>query len=352
MARFVYKFQAPGGAGSYGVSIFPRAGNIGFENFDPLKQAWAMEQIDVARAKRAARRIATIPAAENAEIDEAIKSGEAVPAIPFIGRVAFDQAVGAILNPLPVPDVSPTARKPDFVNEGKPPPIIFPTVGVGIPEIPKNRFPAPPFPSTIPTDPGPGWDTGPLSTSYPKPATVSSTTQQVCFPVNLSGLLSGITSVASTVGSLASTYYGVRAARAGVPQVALAAPPAVVPAAPVYLQQPAYQTLAPTPAAAVMRTAAYTPGPLPIQQAAMVVPQAAGALAMAGLRGIGKIAAIAAAYGISAELVDGILTMGSPKRRRRRLLTKSDVGDISTMSALLGKNSEAFKTWLATALRR
>ena len=39
------------------------------------------------------------------------------------------------------------------------------------------------------------------------------------------------------------------------------------------------------------------------------------------------------------------------RRRRRRLLTKSDIADISTMAALLGKNSESFKVWLAKATR-
>lgn len=39
------------------------------------------------------------------------------------------------------------------------------------------------------------------------------------------------------------------------------------------------------------------------------------------------------------------------RRRRRRMLTKSDIADISTMSVLLGRNSEAFKTWLAKATR-
>ena len=44
---------------------------------------------------------------------------------------------------------------------------------------------------------------------------------------------------------------------------------------------------------------------------------------------------------------------GAPcrRRRRRRMLTKSDIADISTMASILGKNSEAFKTWLAKATR-
>jgi len=46
-----------------------------------------------------------------------------------------------------------------------------------------------------------------------------------------------------------------------------------------------------------------------------------------------------------------VMTQRAPcrRRRRRRMLTKSDIADISTMAALLGKNSEAFKTWLARA---
>lgn len=47
----------------------------------------------------------------------------------------------------------------------------------------------------------------------------------------------------------------------------------------------------------------------------------------------------------------GAVTRCQPRRRRRRLLTKSDVADISTMAALLGKNSESFKVWLAKATR-
>lgn len=41
----------------------------------------------------------------------------------------------------------------------------------------------------------------------------------------------------------------------------------------------------------------------------------------------------------------------APRRRRRRMLTKSDIADISTMAALLGRSSEAFKVWLAKATR-
>jgi len=66
---------------------------------------------------------------------------------------------------------------------------------------------------------------------------------------------------------------------------------------------------------------------------------------------VGKALGIAAALGLSVDVVDAVLKMGTPKRRRKRLLTKSDVADISTMAALLGKNSEAFKTWLAVSRR-
>ena len=57
---------------------------------------------------------------------------------------------------------------------------------------------------------------------------------------------------------------------------------------------------------------------------------------------------IAAATGVSAAQVAQIRTLSRGRRRRRRMLTKSDVADISTMASLLGKSSEAFKTWLAT----
>jgi len=77
----------------------------------------------------------------------------------------------------------------------------------------------------------------------------------------------------------------------------------------------------------------------------------AGSLVPAGFSAIGKAIGIAAALGLTVDVVDAVLKMGAPKRRRKRLLTKSDVADISTMAALLGKNSEAFKTWLAVSRR-
>jgi len=60
---------------------------------------------------------------------------------------------------------------------------------------------------------------------------------------------------------------------------------------------------------------------------------------------------IAAASGVSAEAVDRVLHYARQgRRRRRRMLTKSDIGDISTMKQILG-NGEAFKLWLAKATR-
>jgi len=60
---------------------------------------------------------------------------------------------------------------------------------------------------------------------------------------------------------------------------------------------------------------------------------------------------IAAASGVSAEAVDRVLHYARQgRRRRRRMLTKSDIGDISTMKTILG-NGEAFKMWLAKATR-
>lgn len=61
--------------------------------------------------------------------------------------------------------------------------------------------------------------------------------------------------------------------------------------------------------------------------------------------------AIAAASGASPEMVDRVLHFARQgRRRRRRMLTKSDIGDISTMRQILG-GGEAFKVWLAKATR-
>lgn len=271
----------------------------------------------------------TISAKENAEIDAAIISGKAIPAIILRNKDLFDKQVHAVLNPI----------IPDVILTGGPPPILQPTVAVKPPSIPTQSVGAPSLPSTVSVS-GPTWDTGPASTSYPTQPTPGQP-GQVCIPMNLSGILGGIGSIADTIGGLASTYYNVRNARAGVPQP-MAAPPAVNPALPIqFAGGPG--TLASTPAAALARTAA------------MVIPS--GVTAMAGLVPtglgglLGKAFGIAAAYGLSVEVVSAILREGTPKRRRKRLLTKSDVADISTMAALLGKNSEAFKTWLAVSRR-
>jgi len=59
---------------------------------------------------------------------------------------------------------------------------------------------------------------------------------------------------------------------------------------------------------------------------------------------------IAAAAGTTPELVDLVLKLARRNKRRRRMLTKSDIGDISTMRQILG-GGEAFKLWLAKATR-
>lgn len=57
---------------------------------------------------------------------------------------------------------------------------------------------------------------------------------------------------------------------------------------------------------------------------------------------------IAAAAGTTPELVDLVLKLGRRNRRRPRMLTKSDIADISTMKAVLG-GGKAFELWLAKA---
>lgn len=55
--------------------------------------------------------------------------------------------------------------------------------------------------------------------------------------------------------------------------------------------------------------------------------------------------------GVSAESVDRVLHYARQgRKRRKRMLTKSDIGDISTMKSILG-GGEAFKMWLARATR-
>lgn len=57
---------------------------------------------------------------------------------------------------------------------------------------------------------------------------------------------------------------------------------------------------------------------------------------------------VAAATGSTPQQVATVRKLCRSRRRRRRMLTKSDIADITTMAAILGKSSEAFKTWLAT----
>lgn len=100
-----------------------------------------------------------------------------------------------------------------------------------------------------------------------------------------------------------------------------------------------------------------TPIPAPSPQPRGIPPPLANgsALPMAAYGGgciSNRDRAIAAASGSSPEMVDRVLHYARQGRhRRKRMLTKGDIGDISTMAALLGKNSDAFKTWLAKATR-
>jgi len=57
---------------------------------------------------------------------------------------------------------------------------------------------------------------------------------------------------------------------------------------------------------------------------------------------------IAQVAGTSPEMVDLVLKLGRRNRRRPRMLTKSDIADISTMKAILG-GGKAFELWLAKA---
>jgi len=300
------------------------------------------------RAAPSSARTGTISAAENREIDIAIATGKAIPSLVLKGRDLFDKQADAVLNPI----------LPDVVLGPKPPPIIL---AGGYPSA-VPQFPPSPLPAPVAV-PGPQFPT--TGSSYPVPlphqptATVNG--GKVC--MNLSDILGGFTDIAKTVGGLASTYYQVKSLGQG-PQIA-AIPQAVNPARPQFQMQP-------TAAMAMAQTGQYTYpqqfGGLPIVQAGLpAVIMGGGALALNALRGItgfgggaavaglvsniGKVAAIAAATGLGMDLIDGILKAGAPKRRRRRLLTKSDIADISTMASLLGKGSEAFKTWLAVSNR-
>lgn len=177
----------------------------------------------------------------------------------------------------------------------------------------------------------------------------------------LTNILGGINQIAQTVGGLATSYYQIRGVRAGPPP----APPSVTPVASAGRPPPA--TTAGVSAPAAIRTRAeqlrkLQPPPVfntagfvnPFAGGNKLVPLTAGAIRTGGtsMAGLGKIAAIAAALGIGVEVVDAVLGMDKHKHRRKRLLTKGDIADIGTMSSMLGKNSEAFRTWLAQSLRR
>lgn len=251
---------------------------------------------------------------EMAEIDAAIKSGKAVPVRPVGGRQLLDAAVDVYTRG--------EAAKPTYHT---PPPPILPQPRIG----------------TVARPPEPNLASAKSAVGPPEePA-----------PMNLSNILSGVTSVAETAAGLASTYYQLRNVRAGVPQ-APAAPPAVNP-----VRQPAGVAIpsVQAPTNRIFRDSGLpqATGTNPYAQQTLLGPAISlGARAMA--TGWGKAAAIAAATGLGIEAVDAVLSHpgARPKRRRRRMLTKSDVADISTMAALLGKNSESFKTWLAGSLRR
>ncbi len=181
---------------------------------------------------------------------------------------------------------------------------------------------------------------------------------------NLNAFLGGLTRTANTLGDVATAYYRVRAARSPPPIVMPALPPpaATIPAPPalnpagarVPLANAKPPEVAPTHSAASVFDLSgfrnpFASGNRIIQQAGL--PALPGGTRVAGL---GKVAAIAAALGIGVEVVDAVLGLDekSKKRRRRRMLTKSDVADIAVMANMLGKGSESFRTWLATNLRR
>lgn len=247
----------------------------------------------------------SIPPSEMAEIDEAIRSGTALYVPPLPSREAFSRAA-------------------EIVISGEAPPL--PTV-LQSPPTGSNQS------NIAAATPG--------STGYDAVQGGFGASED---PLNLSSILGGITDIAQT-------YAAVRT---------VISPPPVQYALPSAAPPPVYQQLAPTPAAAIARTAQYTPTALPIQTAAfpLALPAVGGAVATLGagamslFSSVGKIAGIAAATGLGTDMIAGILEAGKPKRRRRRMLTKSDTADIATMAALLGKGSESFKTWLAIATRR
>lgn len=262
-------------------------------------------QLATFKSKPAEAPVSTISPAEMAAIDEAIRTGTAISVPPITGRELFGAQAGIIIG-----------------GEAPPQPRVLPGPVAGT-----NQ-------SSIAAA-----STGPSSYESVQGGFGASED-----PLNLSGILGGIFDIAQTYSAVRNVI----------------SPPPVQYAPPVMAAPP--QPLAPTPAAAFARTAQLTPGTgLPIVTAGFplaLAPLAGGALstlgagAMSLFSSVGKVAAIAAATGLGIDVIDGILKAGSPKRRRRRMLTKSDTADIATMAALLGKGSESFKTWLAIATRR
>lgn len=279
----------------------------------------------------------SISRAENQEIDEAIRSGVAIPAGVLRGRELFDKQADAVINPI---------RLPHVILENKPPPliparapVIQPTVAV-----------ASPAPQPVGVA-GPSW-TIPGASSYPAQRDPLNPIGS-CNCMNLSNILTGISNIGNTIGGLASTYYSVK--NAGRPPQA--APPAVNPAQPVRQLQPIYGPTQPRMQniyPAFQQAAAYQPAGAFTNQfaAGSIVSSGVSALARLPSMGLlGKALAIAGTLGLSVDVVQAVLGEANHKHRRKRLLTKSDVADISTMASLLGKNSEAFKTWLAVNRR-
>ncbi len=267
---------------------------------------------------------------ENAEIDAAIISGKAIPAAILKGRELFEKQADAVINPIRLPHVVLDAVRPPLIPVRAP--VIQPTVVVAGQTPQRNPVV------------GKSWEI-PGASSYP-PQRSPTNPIGTCNCMNLSNILTGISQIGNTVGALASTYYSVK--NAGRPPVA-AAPPAVNPAQPVRQSFPTFQSNLPT-----YQAAAYTPqGGFTNQFAAgSIVTQGANALARLPSMGLlGKALAIAGTLGLSVDVVQAVLGEANHKHRRKRLLTKSDVADISTMASLLGKNSEAFKTWLAVNRR-
>lgn len=264
------------------------------------------------------------------EIDAAIATGAAVPVRELKGRELFDAQAKVVVDTWPTggtakPGVQPT--RPPMV---KTPPVANPSqrrTSVG------NRSNGPIVSANTPA----GTDQSGVRRGGPPEES----------PLNLSSILGGVSAIAGTAAGLAGTYYQLRALREGRPVAAAGpTPPPVTPAAapPVAPVNPrsGFQFDIPGVGLDLPWTAPNTP-----QAAPLPAPTLSG-----GGVYTRRAQAIAAATGQPVEQVAAILAAGRPRRRRRRMLTKSDIADISTMSALLGKNSESFKTWLAGALRR